>query len=155
MKSKPFISILAVATVLTAHAMANRETNPRSEKLWRDVPVEIGIDVEQSSRIVIRTQEEWHKWLAKHSQSELSNDQIAAIKVDFAKETLVIAAMGMRNTGGYSIAISEVIKVNDSLKITVKSTSPGPGSRVSHAITYPIAVVAVPKHDGKVEFTEE
>jgi hypothetical protein len=60
--------------------------------------------------------------------------------------------MGMRSSGGFSIHFGEIRKTGDTLTVEVKTTAPGPDDMVTMALTHPFAVVAIPRHEGAIEF---
>ena len=74
--------------------------------------------------------------------------------VDFRREMLVIAAMGQRSTGGYSIAITINSDSSGPIIATVWETLPGPTCGVSTRVTSPIDVRRIPKSDPPVLFVE-
>ncbi len=55
-----------------------------------------------------------------------------------------IICMGEKNTGGYSLEISEVKKVDGKVVIIVKENSPSPNDVVTQALTYPTITVEFP-----------
>jgi hypothetical protein len=73
-------------------------------------------------------------------------------EVDFEKETVLVATMGMRSTGGYEIRFSDLKREGDAITVFLRTTSPGPDDMVTMALTYPFAIIAVAKHEGAVEF---
>lgn len=75
--------------------------------------------------------------------------------VDFAGKLVIVAAMGTRNTGGYSIAVTDVRLVGNDASISVREESPGSGCGVTAALTAPVAVVVVPRFTGHARFLEQ
>ncbi|MCA8923855.1 MAG: protease complex subunit PrcB family protein [Planctomycetes bacterium] len=81
------------------------------------------------------------------------------VTVDFSRDALLVARMGMRPTGGYGIEIRAVeaippapsvpggpaISLTTVLEVQVFSRSPGPGEIVTQAFTSPYHVVKVPR----------
>lgn len=63
--------------------------------------------------------------------------------VDFAREHVVLVAIGRKPTGGYSVTLesSEIRAKTLDVKVTV--ARPGPGAVVTQALTTPCAVIAV------------
>lgn len=71
-------------------------------------------------------------------------------RVDFSSEDLLVAAMGMRSSGGYDITISRVELMTGGFTgghafVDVVERTPAPGQMVTMALTSPIHVVKVPK----------
>ena len=76
----------------------------------------------------------------------LQNDEKLKNKIsptDVQNSNFVILNMGEKNTGGYSIAVENVIETDKNIIITVKETEPEPGSMVTQAFTYPFCVVKI------------
>lgn len=70
--------------------------------------------------------------------------------VDFATEDVLVAAMGMKRTGGYDIEITRVELMTGGFTaghafVDVVERTPAPGQPVTMALTSPIHVVKVPK----------
>ncbi len=65
-----------------------------------------------------------------------------------------IISMGERNTGGYSINISDV-KIDDSnnVKVIVKESGPAAGDMVTMAFTYPTVCLELNKKPNSIEIT--
>lgn len=64
-------------------------------------------------------------------------------KLDFAKNDLVIIALGERMTGGYSVEINSIQLEGDKLFVNGKATAPGPDAITTQALTYPYAAVVI------------
>lgn len=64
-------------------------------------------------------------------------------KADFYTSNFVILNMGEKTTGGYSIGIDNLVETDKNIIITVKETSPEPGSMVTQAFTTPFCVVKI------------
>ncbi len=63
--------------------------------------------------------------------------------VDVQQSNFVILNMGEKNTGGYSIAVENVVETDKNVIITVKETEPEPGTMVTQGFTYPFCVVKI------------
>ncbi len=75
--------------------------------------------------------------------------------VNFAHETLVLAAMGRQTTGGYSIEITKAVKQGEQVVVTVKSKIPPEGTAKMMVITAPVHAVVIPLAGVGVDFREE
>ena len=75
-------------------------------------------------------------------------------RIDFAREMVIVAIMGVRNTGGYTIHVDSAVARAGELRVYVRRTMPGPTCGTTAAITEPVAMVAVPRFDGPVMFEE-
>jgi len=74
--------------------------------------------------------------------------------VDFSKEYVIVASMGQRPTGGYSIRIIKAEVTADKLKIYIQKKSPQKGSMTIQVLTAPFEFVAIPKSDLPVVFVD-
>ena len=75
--------------------------------------------------------------------SVLYGNSLKAPLIDFSKKTVVIAAAGPFNTGGYSIVPISAIKTGKGINVVFKVKSPGPKDMVTQAFTHPYVVVSV------------
>ncbi|MFV8269592.1 protease complex subunit PrcB family protein [Flavobacterium sp. GT2N3] len=76
----------------------------------------------------------------------LQNDENLKNKIssnDSQTSNFVILNMGEKTSGGYSIGIDSVIETDKNIVITIKETSPEPGSMVTQAFTNPFCVVKI------------
>lgn len=75
--------------------------------------------------------------------------------IDFGSATIILAAMGTRNSGGYVIAIEAVYRTADRFYVAVKETSPGRGCVTTQSLTAPVFAVKVARVDRPVSFVEQ
>ena len=61
-----------------------------------------------------------------------------------------IICMGEKNTGGYSLNVKEVNKVNDTTEIIIEEIVPSEGDVVTMAITNPTVIVEFPKYQDDI-----
>ena len=61
-----------------------------------------------------------------------------------------IICMGQKNTGGYSLKVTEVNKVDEKVEIIVEEKTPGDNDMVTSAITYPTVVVEFPEYQKNI-----
>jgi len=99
---------------------------------------------------VVKSADAWEKLWKQHSTAAGMTDKIPA--VDFSKEMVIVATMGTKRTGGYTIEIVGVETQDKTLKISIKKSSPPPDAMTIQALTAPFHFVAVPKSDLKPEF---
>jgi hypothetical protein len=79
--------------------------------------------------------------------------QPALPQIDFGSSVLVLAAMGARPSGGYSIEIEEVRAQSGTLHVRVLQRSPGPSCVTTAAITAPVHIVQVPREGTHATFS--
>jgi len=153
---KPIVpGILAAACAFAFAASCPGADEPEGEEGWREIDSGGYSAIENASQVVINDAKAWLKWWKEHTANIHDTSQpdgIKAPEVDFDKETILVATMGMRSTGGHSIRFAGVALDGETLKATLQTTSPGPDDMVTMALTYPFAIIAVPKHAGEVVF---
>ena len=71
-------------------------------------------------------------------------------EVDFEKEMIIAAFYGMHPSGGFTIAITEIVETDEKIRVVVKKRSPLGGASAS--FTCPLHVVKTPKSDKPVCF---
>ena len=76
----------------------------------------------------------------------LQNDENLKNKIspnDIQTSNFLVLNMGEKTSGGYSIGIDTVVETDKNIVITIKETSPEPGSMVTQAFTNPFCVVKI------------
>ena len=101
---------------------------------------------------VVKDKAAWEKLWTEHARP--TRNDSPAPEVDFAKEMVIVAALGTKRTGGYSVEIVSAEPAGKKLRVTVKQASPPPGALAIQALTAPFHFVAVPRSDLEVEFIE-
>jgi hypothetical protein len=128
-------------------------------KSWREIASGSQSNIQEATRQVIQDKEQWRKWWGMHNTVEnfIDGKTIPAPppKVDFEKETVLVATSGRHSTGGYAIRFTEIYREGDVATATLKITSPGPDGLVTSSLTAPFCIIAIPKLEGRVEFVEE
>lgn len=99
--------------------------------------------LEARQRLVIRDAAEWERVWGE--MTERFGDPPPAPTVDFAQSMLLVAAMGQRNSGGFSIRIDSVRIANGVARAVVTERSPGNDCVVTGALTQPTDAVLVPR----------
>lgn len=96
---------------------------------------------------VVQNQKEWNRILEKYKIKSLDSNL-----VDFAKDTLLVAFIGSRTSGGYSVNFEKIEDRGSILVAYIVEVEPGENCLVTQSITYPIHIVKIPKTDKKVQF---
>jgi hypothetical protein len=108
--------------------------------------------IRDAQRLVIRDQATWQQtWNTIFS---LTFPVPALPAVDFTREMVVLAALGERSSGGYSILIDSATETANGVTINVRSVSPGSNCGVTAALTQPLDIARVTRRDGSVAFAE-
>lgn len=148
-----YLALLALT--LLAAGCAAEEEDPTSDTSSFDEAIEpfrYNSGINQKKRFVIKSEEEWATTWASISKNR--DPKRPAPRVDFARNMVVVAAMGQRLTGGFSVEIGSVQLNGSTLSVEVRETSPGPACATSGVITFPIAAELVPRTEGEVTFVE-
>lgn len=105
-----------------------------------------------STRQVVRTAGEWAAvWQRMHGHI---TPQPALPAVDFTRSLVLVAAMGTRPSGGFTIAVDSVVRRGGGLVAHVTSTVPGASCMTTAALTQPVAAVRVDATAAEVTFQE-
>lgn len=75
--------------------------------------------------------------------------------VDFTRELLVIASMGTRSSGGYSVAMDSVRVARDTLFVRVREYSPGSQCGTTAALTAPVGLARMERSHHPIAFESE
>ena len=106
-----------------------------------------------SARIVVRDAQSWSKlwqqiW-ARHSPLP------PLPAVDFSRDMLIVAALGTRSSGGYSIYIDSAYQRADHVEVVVRKVSPGSRCVVTAAFTQPVDIARIPRVNQPVRYQEQ
>ncbi len=147
----------AADSVVPADSDENRTPESGGQALSFEVIPEVHNTVisgiRDSRRTVIRTASEWEEFWTKFTAVIVPAPDPPAI--DFDAQMVIVAAMGERKTGGYTIAIEEVTDGEDGVTARVVETSPGASCDTVQVITAPVAAVSVTRREGSAVFVEE
>ncbi|MES3035586.1 MAG: protease complex subunit PrcB family protein [Gemmatimonadota bacterium] len=105
-----------------------------------------------AQRTVIRDEVAWRAAWVSIWQNLSPQPELPA--VDFAQEMIVVAALGERGSGGFSIVIDSASRTPTGATVVVHVTSPGANCMNTMAITAPVDVARVPRVTGTVTFRE-
>ncbi|MBS0422660.1 MAG: protease complex subunit PrcB family protein [Proteobacteria bacterium] len=73
--------------------------------------------------------------------------------IDFTRNTLLVAALGSKPTGGYAVAIHSVVEYPTSITVNVIAQSPAKDCVLTMAETHPIVLVLIPRMPKPIEFS--
>jgi hypothetical protein len=72
--------------------------------------------------------------------------------VDFAKEMVVLVALGSRSSGGYAAHVDAITRGADGAVVHYTATRPGSGCMTTQSLTSPVDVVRTARVAGKIRF---
>jgi PrcB C-terminal len=109
--------------------------------------------LDQPARLVVRDAATWQ---AVWNQIDGGQSPVAPPpSVDFSRDMIVMAALGVRGTGGYGILISGASeRSSDGIAVIVDSSSPAANCVVTESLTQPVDIARVPRREGAVTFVE-
>jgi hypothetical protein len=108
--------------------------------------------ITQSQRLVIRDQAAWQQVWNDVYRFTFPAPELPT--VDFTREMVVVAALGQKPTGGYSIFIDGATETANGVTINVRSVSPGANCAVTLALTSPVDIARVTRREAAVSFAE-
>jgi hypothetical protein len=77
-----------------------------------------------------------------------------APEIDFSQRMTIVATLGTRPDGGYSVAIPEVARDGDVLYVVVEEGIAGIECVTTDEVTSPAVAITVPRAGGEVRFVE-
>lgn len=115
-------------------------------------PLTYNSGIADSARVVVDDAAEWSQtWstIWRYHSPEPPLPQI-----DFAQETVVVAALGTRSSGGYAIYVDSAYQHSDHVEVVVRKESPGGHCAVTAAITQPVDAARIPATGLPLRFRE-
>jgi hypothetical protein len=104
-----------------------------------------------SERLVIRDAAAWAQlW----DRMKTGSPPVPRPDVDFTSEMLIVAALGERSDGRYSILIDSVAPDSTELRAVVRLITAGRGCVWTTAVTQPVDIVRVPRREASVRFED-
>jgi hypothetical protein len=160
-------SALAIATLLASAACSahgDTTTGPDGDRSPVSGPLTVtrlraepysltfNSGIFDSARVVIQGEaafrQSWTQiWNRQWPEPELP-------QVDFAREQVIVAALGARNSGGYGIIIESAYQHADYVEVVVHKTSPGSRCATTAALTQPVDAARIPATALPVRFRE-
>jgi hypothetical protein len=103
--------------------------------------------------IVISSKKEWKSLLSKFDTTNKVSKTFENA-IDFSIEMILVSVDKVRNSGGFSVEIIEVVKEGSAFLIKVKTIGPKPMDMVTTAIMQPYHIVKIKKTNKKIKFLE-
>ncbi|HWH53346.1 MAG TPA: protease complex subunit PrcB family protein [Gemmatimonadaceae bacterium] len=148
--------ILAIAIAACIAAMTSPRAHAQSKSGDRAEPVPVPVDrlrdgdhayttysgIADSTSVVVRDSATWRQLWTELTRPFVPPPPLPTI--DFAREMIVVAALGSRPTAGYDIVIEGAARDSTGLEVAVRRTSPGAGCPVLAVVTQPVDLARVP-----------
>ena len=114
-----------------------------------------GANTKETSKqnLVICSKEDWEMLWPKITGKVMTSRELP--DVDFDKQMVVACFMGKKNSGGYAVKITKVVKEGDEVKVYVREIRPDGKTDSAIKSSSPYHMVLVPKAEGKVSFVED
>lgn len=109
--------------------------------------------IETRERLVIRDAPSWTALWERMNTATGVGPALVPPAVDFGRDMVIVATMGLRHTGGYRIIIESVHRAGNDLYVVVNERGHA-RCLVTQALTEPLDGVVVPRHEGEVIFVE-
>ena len=107
-----------------------------------------GFDTQQ--QFVVRDSATWATTWTRLLGSHRPRAPLPA--VDFSREMLVVASMGTRSSGGYTVGVDSVFVARDTVFFRVREQSPGSRCGTTAALTSPVGLARVEQTDRPTGF---
>ena len=105
-----------------------------------------------AERTLIEDEAAWEAAWARVYANVLPQPSLPVI--DFNRYSVILVALGERNTGGYAIEVTRLASTSDYLYAGITSTSPGSRCSTSQALTQPFDIVRIPRAHPPLVFAE-
>jgi hypothetical protein len=106
--------------------------------------------------VAVRSPQEWQSVRSKLLSSPVRDSAPykppSASKIDFARYTIIVAALGTRPSSGYTVLIRDVYEGSSRTVVRVIELAPGPHCIIMEELTHPVTVALIPKSTAPVEF---
>lgn len=107
----------------------------------------------EKENVIISSKAEWKSFLNKIDISNKVSETFDS-SIDFSKEIVVGVIDRMRNTGGFSIEVTEVVEKKDNLLVKITTKGPKPTDMVTTVIIQPYHIIKINKTNKKILFIE-
>ena len=107
----------------------------------------------KKENIIISSKEEWKSFLLKIDTTNKVSETFENA-IDFSRDMIIVCIDKVRNTGGFSIEVIEVVNEGDTFLVKVKSTGPKPMDMVTSAIMQPYHIVKISTTSKEIKFIE-
>jgi hypothetical protein len=108
--------------------------------------------MEEAARLVLRSDEEWAAtWSAIWQRHTPTPDHP---QIDFSDKVLIVAALGLRYSGGYSIYVERAYQRDGRVEVLIRSVSPAPTCGTTAALTQPVDIALMPRTEQPIVFIE-
>jgi hypothetical protein len=147
-----FIPLLLTAIILAGAACSQHNVLLTGGKrmIWTQLVHSSRSSFVRPAYMVVKDDETWMKtW--RRIKGRYADPKAAPI-VDFKRYMVLVAAMGPKNSGGYSIRITRVVDAPTRIEVDVEAMEPGITCATSSVMTSPVQAVRIRRSKKKVNF---
>ena len=107
-------------------------------------------EITQKQYVVVDSQAEWQNLWRRHTGQK--DRPFQGTMIDFTDTTVIGLFLGKRSTGGFSIAIQDLVATQDEIIVNLVETAPPPDAMVAQVLTAPFQIIQVPKISKPIQF---
>jgi len=142
-----FIALSSCATSSNSNIEDDEEGNNLNVKF------EILLDgsfsnISLPNQLVIKNSKDWVRLLKIHGNA----NGIKKNKIDFDDNIVIAIFAGQQPSGGYSLNVTNIKRIDDNLFITVNFHQPAQNEKIGLALTQPFILLSTKRVDGKIIF---
>lgn len=135
-----------ISILITLFMFSNCDSAKQTQYSNPDGPFETVLESdyggkEEKNYSIIKTKADLKNELVRLNLDESTINRLKA--VDFEKQFILSLHMGTRNTGGYSIKVSNVEINGNTTYVTITENTPKPEEMVTMALTQPFCLVLI------------
>ncbi|QSP94601.1 protease complex subunit PrcB family protein [Marinobacter salinisoli] len=138
-KNRSIIALASALTLTAGCALSQTETDTGAP-LARQIGQSSHCGLAAPGHLILRSVDD----VDRLEQLPARTLSLAPLReLDYGREYVVLAALGQKPTGGFSVMLADSAIVDGRLDLTVNIKAPEPGAVVPQMMTTPCAVIAV------------
>jgi len=151
--NKIFILFFSLLTACNSAPTLDEDTGDNPNVAFKIIAKGQHSNISLANQLVIKNRADWLQLLKINGDTSIINKKNSkSFAIDFSDNIVIALFAGQQPTGGYSIGVSHIKKVNDNLFVTLSFTEPNKNDNVSLALSQPYIFLSTEKIDGKVIF---
>lgn len=131
---------LLIAMLMVSGCASSRSETEEGGPLARQITQSAHCGLTAPGQVHLKSREEVQR-LETLPGRNLSLESLK--NIHFEREHIILAAIGQKPTGGFSVTLDSSEIRSGTLELRVRVTEPAPGTMVTQALTTPCAVIAV------------
>ena len=150
-----YLLTLLFAFILLSSCATSSNTNIDEDEEGNNLNVKFEVllngsfsNISLPNQLVIRNSKDWLRLLKIHGNTQ----GIKKKSIDFDDNIAIAIFAGQQPSGGYSLNITNIKRIDENLFITVNFHQPTQKEKVNLALTQPFIILSTKKVDGKIIF---